>query len=177
MGDAMKINQEYFYDIPSLDLIGIYQEKDFVKVRCQMPGMMGYEIDQFGEINGKFIISFRAEVVIPIPDQLPRFLLKRIKDKHTFVSSIEWDLKGGESRSAKIKGHMEGLPGEVFGECHVRPTAGGCSNSYSLTAANSIPLVGRKISALMGKDIKQGLEDEYKATLQYIDDYRESKIA
>ncbi|MBL4866126.1 MAG: hypothetical protein JKY67_07100 [Pseudomonadales bacterium] len=123
----MKIKASYYYDIPSQDLISLYHEKEFVKVRCQMPGILGYELDEFGEIDGKFVISFKAEVVIPIPDKLPRFLVKRIKDKHTFVSSIA--------------------------------------------------IVGKRVSALMGSDIKRGLEDEYKATLLYIDQYYDRKSA
>ncbi|MBV1883838.1 MAG: DUF2505 domain-containing protein [Pseudomonadales bacterium] len=167
----MEIKASYFYDIPAQDLINIYHEKEFVKVRCQMPGLHGFELNEFGEKDGKFVIAFRAEVILPIPDKLPRFLLKRIKDKQTYVSFMAWDIEGGDTRRATIKGHMEGLPGEVFGECHVKPTGTGCTNYYSLTASNNIPLVGKKVSALMGNDIKNGLEDEYKATLQYIDEY------
>ena len=173
----MKLQEQHFYDIPSQDLIEIFLHENYIHARCDMPDVVDYSIEHYGEKDGRFVISVTAEVAVALPDQIPKVLRKLVRSRHTMTSVVEWELEGNETRLGHYRIGMSGVPAEIHGTHHVKPHGNGSVNQLDIHVKSSIPILGNTLCKFIGGEIKTGLTDEYNATLDYINKFYLGGIA
>lgn len=170
--DAMNIQEQHFYDIPAQDLIEIFLDESYIHARCDMPDIESYTIDHYGEKDGRLVISLTAEVIVKLPDQIPKVLKKLVRDRHTMTSTVEWELEGKDTRVGHYRFAMSGVPAEIQGTHSIKPHGtNGSVNQLDIQVKSAIPLLGKTLCKFIGSEVKTGLTDEYDATLDYINKF------
>ncbi|MBV1880980.1 MAG: DUF2505 domain-containing protein [Pseudomonadales bacterium] len=165
----MKIEERHFYDIPSIDLFNLFTSKEYIVARCNAPDVMDYSIDYFGEKEGRFVVSVTAEILVVMPDKIPKILQNMMSDRHTMKSVTEWELGEGDARLAHYRVAMSGVPAKISGTIGIKPHETGCLNELDLTIKSSVPLVGKKLCQFIGTEMKTGMADEHQLALEYIE--------
>ncbi|MBL4794676.1 MAG: DUF2505 domain-containing protein [Pseudomonadales bacterium] len=171
----MDLVKNYHYDISSEELIEIFLDKQFTISRFEKSGVTDYEIEHFGEKNGKFVISIRRKLEVRPPEKLPGILKKMIKGSNTMVTTVAWDLEGKDSRTGIYQYGLEGVPVDIMGTTVIKPSGNGCVNEVRVGLKTSIPFVGKQLSKIMTAKIESGLDKNHEATLRYIDEVLELK--
>ena len=53
-----------------------------------------------------------------------------------------------------------GAPGSISAEFELRPSAAGCTYTITHTPSVSMPLIGKKLEALLSKETEKGCDEE-----------------
>jgi len=165
----MKIQKTHHYNIRSKDLIGIYLSEDFFHYRFKMANVINYQIVQFGPIGDRFVTTVKRPIKVRISESLPKAIKKLVSRENIAVTSMEWELRGEDTKVGNYSFSLEGIPVTVKGTNSIQPNGDGATNQIDIEITCRIPLIGKKIASLVAVKIISGIEKDYIGTKRYIE--------
>lgn len=102
-----------------------------------------------------------------VPANVPSFAKKFLAEWNTVTQTEQW-VDSGNGRANTIVSEVDGAPITVNSKATLTDTADGCEFAVTAEAKVSIPLVGKKIAAIVEEDVQATMQREYEFSLNYI---------
>ena len=135
-------------------------DQDFLKARYEGIGCRNISFTEFGQ-DGEV---FRIKCTRDVRSNPPAFARKIISEWNTLDETIEWVRQGDDSARAAYRAATKGVPGSIEGQFVLRSKGGGCEEDIAMTASVGIPMIGKKIAALVESESAEALAKEYDFT-------------
>ena len=104
---------------------------------------------------------FRLVSSREVPSNPPAFARKFLADWNKMDETMEWKRNADGSARGTYTGKVKGVPGVLEGTFDLRPDGSGCVEDIAMTAHIRVPLVGKKIAAIVEGETADSLVDEY----------------
>lgn len=155
----MAVSAKFQYPLSAEEMHKHFTNGDFFAEMYAATGARNIEILECA--NGK--TKTRREV----PANVPGFAKKFLGEWNTVVQSEQWT--GGSGRySNDISADIEGAPITISSTATLNDNAEGCEFAVTVSANVSIPLVGKKVAAIVEDDIEAAMQREYEFGLNYV---------
>lgn len=142
-------------------LWALVSDGDAQKAKFEALGARNVQIQKAEGDGNNFTIEYQRDM----PADPPAFAKKFVSEWNTLQESIVWTDDGNGGKKGVYKAKTVGGPSATIeGTFHIQPEGDGCSNTISITATVGVPLVGKKIAAMIEGDTEKNLDDEYAYT-------------
>lgn len=140
------------------DLWALVSDGDAQKAKFEALGARNVEIIKAEKDGGNFTIEYQRDVQADPPS----FAKKFVSEWNTLREKIVWTDDGNGGKKGVYSSETVGGPSATInGTMHIQPEGDGCSNTITMTASVNVPLVGKKIAAMIEGDTEKALEEEY----------------
>ena len=132
-------------------------DPDFLRAKYLGIGGRNVSFSESGQDGEVFRLRSSREV----PSNPPGFARKFLADWNKMEETMEWTRNKDGSARGVYTGKVKGVPGVLEGTFDLSPDGTGCVEDIAMTAHIRVPLVGKKIAALVEDETAASLEDEY----------------
>ena len=103
---------------------------------------------------------FRLRSSREVPSNPPAFARKFLADWNKMEETMEWTRNDDGSAHGAYVGKVRGIPGGLEGTFDLRADGTGCVEDIVMTARIRVPIVGKKIAAIVEGETADSLVDE-----------------
>ena len=135
-------------------------DETFLRAKYEGIGSRNVSFSECRQDDDVFRIKWAREV----PSNPPAFARKFLKEWNSLDESIEWILKSDGSAHGDYACKTHGVPGTLKGDFDLRPDGTGCVEDIVMKATIKIPLIGKKIAAIVEDESADSLVKEYAFT-------------
>ncbi|MDP3870859.1 DUF2505 domain-containing protein [Phenylobacterium sp.] len=163
---STKIDLEHKFSKGVASVWKMYSDRAFFERKYQDAGYSNIEVLDFQSSAKGFSITVRYDAGSDAP--MPDFARKFIGERINITQTDAWD---AASKTGKITTEIKGAPVKVTAEMKLEGDAKSAVNKMKWTLSCGIPLVGGKLEALFGEDIKVKSARDQKASTKILADY------
>ncbi|GLP95889.1 DUF2505 domain-containing protein [Paraferrimonas sedimenticola] len=95
-----------------------------------------------------------------LESDIPKVLQSILGQRNTIEQSERWRSEGLE-HLCQLKIKLLGVPINIQGQLHIRPTDSGCTNDIQLLVKSAIPLIGGQLEKFVANQCAHMIEAEY----------------
>jgi len=106
--------------------------------------------------------NVKLKITRKMPSNPPAVLRKIVPATNDVSHTEDWGADG-DGYSNKLVVEIKGVPVKITGTKSLQPEKGGCSIEWNMDVTSGIPLIGGILAAFAGEEIKNKLEEEFKA--------------
>lgn len=165
----MKIHRENTYPLPMEQLFNVLTDRAYLECSYAKNGA-DCEFVECGARDGKFIIDVRRKIQINKGADIPALVRKFVRDEIMLETIMTWEQCSGGVYSGTYRFSAAGIPVDLFGNMYLEPRDEGCVHFMDVNVKCTIPLLGGKISDLVGERVGKILQKDYENTLAYLRD-------
>ena len=132
-------------------------DKNFLQAKYEGIGGRNVSFSEAGQDGDVFRLKSSREV----PSNPPGFARKFLSDWNKMEETMEWSRNPDGSAHGAYTGKVKGVPGVLEGTFDLRADGSGCVEDIVMTAHIRVPLVGKKIAAIVEGETAASLVDEY----------------
>lgn len=165
----MIVERKLIYPVPARQLIDILTDKDFFKARFEMSNVTNYHFDAFEQQGSEMVIRVRQDVSLR-PGNVPVFARKFVGNSYSLLQEYIWTETENEPYHARYRFAVGNAPVDVSGSIVVTEVGGKAQQVIRVSVSSTIPLVGKKITALVADKVESGLDSTYRGTMRYIEE-------
>lgn len=163
----MKVERHQDYQLPAQQLLTVLTDRSFFEERHAMSGDIQFRFDAFGEQADGFLIRILRDVDIPM-DKVPSFARRFVGNNKTLVQEFLWVERNSLPYRAHYRVAFGKVPVEVHGEVTITEVNGVAHQHVLAEVKSSVPLVGKKLAAMVGERVDRALDSDYRSTLKYL---------
>lgn len=164
----MKVERTQSYPISARALVDILTDKEFFLARFKMSNIENCHFEAFEKQGNDLVIRMLREVSLR-PGNVPTFARKFIGSSYTMVQEFIWTETEKMPFHARYRFSVGSAPVEVNGSIEVTEVDGKAQQAIRVNISSTVPLVGKKIAALVAEKVESGLDSDYRGTLRYIE--------
>ncbi len=135
-------------------------DEDFLRAKYEGIGSRNVSFSECRQVGDVVRIRWTREV----PTNPPAFARKFLKEWNSLEESMDWTLNSDGSAQGDYICDTRGVPGKLRGDFKLRADGSGCVEDIVMTSAVNIPLIGKKIAAVIEDESAQSLAKEYDFT-------------
>lgn len=151
----MTVKKNYSYGCDVDTLFDLVTSEDGLKRKYESCGARNVSITRCDEQGDTRTIEWSREM----PADPPGFAKKFMAEWNKLTETLTWTRKG-DKVEGKYNGSVSGVPGALQGDFTIEPDGGGCREVISMAAEIKVPLVGKKIAAVVEEDVDKNLDKE-----------------
>lgn len=163
---STKIDLEHRFGKGVASVWKMYSDRAFFERKYKESGYSNVEVLDYQSSAKGFSITCRYDAGSDAP--MPEFAKKFIGERITVVQTDSWD---ASSKTGKISTEIKGAPVKVTAEMRLEGDAKSAVNRMKWTLSCAIPLVGGKLEALLGEDVKVKSARDQKVSIKILADY------
>jgi len=164
----MKLAQTRTYPISAEQLLSLLTSREFYVGRYDILAVNDYCFEQCEQTEQGFVVHIKRNMPINT-DRIPGFARRFVGDTAELSTKFVWENEGPSPYVGRYSVTMAGAPVTIEGVVRIaEQSVGSCEQHIALTIDCSVPLVGKKLAALLAQRVEVVLEDDYQATLRYI---------
>lgn len=168
----MKIVQTRTFPVSAERLLALLTSQEFYVSRYNILEVRDYRFKQCELTEAGFVIEISREMEIKA-DRIPAFARRFVSDKAELSTKFVWQTQGAGPYEGRYSVEMAGAPVAINGVAIITALeAATCQQKITLDIKSSLPLVGKKLAALLAERVEKVLEEDYQATLRYLDNMR-----
>lgn len=146
---STKIDLEHKFSKGVASVWKMYSDRAYFERKYQDAGYNNIQVLDYQHSAKGFSITVHYEAGSDAP--LPDFAKKFIGERISVTQTDSWD---AASKTGKISTEIKGAPVKVTAEMKLEGDAKSAVNRMKWTLSCGIPLVGGKLEALLGEDVK-----------------------
>ena len=135
-------------------------DEAFLQAKYEGIGSRNVSFSECSQDGDVVMIKWTREV----PANPPAFARKFLKEWNSLDETMEWSLNSDGTAHGDYSCKTLGVPGMLTGNFGLRPDGTGCVEDIVMTSVVKIPLVGKKIAAIIEDESAQSLAKEYTFT-------------
>ena len=139
------------------EFYGKLTNKAFLQSKYEGTGSRNVTISECRQDGDVFRVVWAREV----PSNPPAFARKFLAEWNSLHETIEWSRKGDGSAFGDYKCKTSGVPGVLEGKFDLRSEGSGCVEKITMKATVRIPILGKKIAAIVESETEDQLDKEY----------------
>lgn len=163
----MKVERHQDYPLPAQQLMTVLTDRHFFEVRYAMSGDIEFRFDAFAEQPDGLLIRILRDIDIPM-EKVPSFARRFVSDNQTLVQEFLWIERNSLPYRAHYRFALGKVPVEVHGEVTITEQNGVAQQHMLVEVKSSVPLIGKKLAAMVGERVDKALDSDYRATLKYL---------
>lgn len=168
----MNVVQTRTFPISAERLLALLTSQEFYISRYNILEMSGYRFKQFEQTSAGFAIDISREVEVKM-DRIPAFARRFVGDKVELSTKFVWQTEGEGPYEGRYSVEMAAVPVTINGVATISAlTADVCQQKIVLNIKSSLPLIGKKLVALLAERVEKVLDEDYQATLRYLEGVR-----
>lgn len=163
---ATRINLEHKFSKGVDKVWAMYADRAFFEAKYKATGCTNIEVLDYKKSDKGFSITVRydSKSDAPLPDFAKKFMAERI----TVTQTDAWD---AGSKTGKITTELKGVPMKLSAEMKLEAAGKGSVTKMVWTLASGIPLVGGKLEAILGEDVKIKSARDEQASQKLLEGY------
>lgn len=166
----MSLVQTRRYPVSAEQLLALLTSKDFYVSRYNIQEVNDYHFEQCEQTEAGFVVQIKRSMAIKT-DKIPSFARRFVGDTAELSTTFTWNNQGESPYQGRYNVVMAGAPVTITGDVSIHAgTAHSCEQHVALTISCSVPLVGKKLAALLAQRVEKVLEEDYQATLRYLEE-------
>lgn len=158
---STRLQLQHRYPVPSDRIGAVLVDPDFLTERLRNVGGAGAELISRTEQGAAVTVVQLHRVP---PEKLPGLIRKVLPGALTIERTETWNAGGNGTIAADVKG----APGTLTGTTRIGAEPMGSVVTYDLLAEVSIPMVGKKVEAVVGDKLKELLDMEHTFMLGWL---------
>lgn len=163
----MQVQRVQHYPVSAEALLTVLTARDFFQARHAMSGVQDFHFDVFAEQHDGFLIRIMRDIDIPL-EKVPSFARRFLSPRATLVQEFLWYQRRQQPFRARYRFVLGNVPVEVRGEVTLQDHQQGAEQRLAVEVSSQLPLIGRKLAALVGERVDRALDSDYRATLRYL---------
>lgn len=164
----MNLVQTRTYPVSAEQLLSLLTSQAFYIGRYNILDVDDYSFEQCEQTEQGFVVHIKRNMPIKT-DRIPGFARRFVGETAELSTQFVWDNEGPSPYVGRYSVTMAGAPVTIEGKVRISAqTDDSCEQYIALTIDCSVPLIGKKLAALLAERVEKVLEDDYKATLEYI---------
>jgi len=163
---STKIDLEHKFSKGVANVWKMYSDRAFFERKYKESGYANIEVLDFQSSAKGFSITCRYDAGSDAP--MPDFAKKFIGERISVTQTDTWD---AATKTGKITTEIKGAPVKVTAEMKLEGDAKSATNKMRWTLSCGIPLVGGKLEALLGEDVKVKSARDQKVSSKILADY------
>lgn len=165
----MKVVQTRTFPLSAERLLALLTSQEFYISRYNILEVSDYRFKQCEQTDAGFVIEISREIEIKT-DRIPAFARRFVGDKAELSTKFVWQTEGEGPYEGRYSVEMAAAPVAISGVAVISALkADTCQQEITLDIKSSLPLVGKKLAALLAERVEKVLEEDYQATLRYLD--------
>ena len=132
-------------------------DENFLRAKYEGIGGRNVNFTECGQDGDVFRIRSSREV----RSNPPAFARKFLADWNKMEETMEWSRQDDGSAQGIYVGKVRGVPGVLEGTFDLRPDGTGCVEDIVMTAHIRVPIIGKKIAAIVEDETADSLVEEY----------------
>lgn len=156
----MKFSKSITFTAPPERVFALLGDRDFREEVCRVAGAESYDVSVETTASG---LDSTIETRSPV-DGMPSVVKKFLGSSLTLRQTESWD----SPNSGTISVSIPGTPGEIFGTLQLAPGPGGAVQTVEADIKVGIPLVGRKIEAMIGSGLGHVLKVQARVAADWL---------
>ena len=160
----MKFTVTHAYPADTQTVFKVLTDESYLVRKFEATGAKNIDILECRENNGRFVIRRQLDIPANPPELLKRF----VRSLNTVVSTETWLSFDKALKTGVFDLDIKGVPISMSGTIALKPTPKGCDYIIESDARCSIPLIGKKLLALVEKDTRANQKLDYEFTLKYL---------
>jgi len=163
----VKVDRYQDYPLPAQQLLAVLTDRHFFEARHVMSGVTDFHFDAFGEQADGFLIRILRDVKIT-SDKVPAFAKRFLGSNNTLVQEFLWTERNVLPYRARYRFSLGSVPVEVRGDVTITERNGQAQQHLLIQVHSTVPLIGKKLAAMVGERVEDALNSDYRATLRYL---------
>ena len=151
----MTVHKNYHYDCDVDTLFDQVTNEASLKAKYESCGARNISFTQCDSSGDTRTIKWQRDM----PADPPGFAKKFMSEWNTLTETLVWT-RSGDQVKGKYTGQVKGVPGSLSGDFTIKADGDGCVEVIAMGADVKVPLVGKKIAALVEEDVDKNLDGE-----------------
>lgn len=164
----MRVERHQDYPVSAQALLDVLTHRDYFQWRLSRSGSGDFHFDAFEETAEGLLIRVHRDVQIKT-DRVPAVARKFIGSSSTLVTEFLWTQREQAPYLGQYQFHIGGIPVTVAGRIRIEEQGGKARQHINVEVSSSLPLVGRKLVAMVGERVEKALDGDYRSTLKYLE--------
>lgn len=153
----MRVSFDTVYLTEPDAVVDLRLREDFLAEVARRTGALSHEVEVTPGDDG----AGRSLVRRTVPtDDFPDVARRFVGDTIVIVEEVEWDPRDGRTRTGTARMHAEGMPVELTGRIHLRPSPEGSVEVIDGDIKARVPLVGGRIEKAIEPALREGLDTQ-----------------
>lgn len=156
------------YPVSAEQLLSFLTSKEFYVRRYNILEVEDYSFEQCEQTEQGFVVHIERNMPINT-ERIPSFARRFVGETAELSTRFVWDNQGAAPYVGHYSVAMAGAPVTIEGTVKVSAqTDSSCEQNIDLKIHCSVPIIGKKLAALLAQRVEKVLEDDYQATLRYL---------
>ncbi|MCK0152290.1 DUF2505 domain-containing protein [Alcanivorax sp. S6407] len=169
----MKVKVDREYPVNVEQLYQIMTSKAFFEQRFEWGRVQGYRFEGFEQTAEGLLLKIHQPVKIR-SDKIPGFARRFLPEQADLLTEFLWTpMADGAGYQADYRFQLGNVPVNVAGKMVL--CSDGEAHSLQCTeveVSSSVPIVGKKLVALLADKVDDALAGDYRQTLRYVEECR-----
>ncbi len=165
----MKVDREYPVNVDAL--YEIITSKAFFEQRFEWGKVSGYRFEGFEQTQEGLLLQIHQPVRFR-SGKIPGFARRFVPEQADLLTEFLWNpLPDGSGYQAEYRFHLANVPVNVAGTMVL--SRDGDHHTLQCTeveVSSSVPIVGKKLVALLADKVDDALAGDYRQTLRYVEE-------
>ena len=163
----MRVSRHQDYPVTAGKLLEALTHRDYFQWRLGRSSNEDFHFDAFEETPEGLLIRVHRHVEIKA-DRVPAVAKRFLDNSSLLVTEFLWTEREQLPYRGRYRFHISGGPVTVAGDIRIEEIDGEARQHISVEVTSSVPLVGRKLVAMVGERVEKALDADYHNTLRFL---------